>query len=323
MCVASKIVCIDNICAMVIVWRIRGQLNRTVLCCVVYHSCELKLTSVEFVNLQSTMSHCVTLTTSHCCTVTMSLCRTVSRCVTLSHCVIPCHIVSHWPHHTVALSPCHYIALYHTVSHCRTVSYHVTLCHTDHITVLHCHHVTMSHCVTLSHCVIPCHIVSHWPHHTVALSPCHYVTLYHIVSHCRTVSYHVALCHADHITLLHCHHVTMSHCITQCHNVALCHTMSHCVTPCHIVSHCGDAYCWVRQFRRAPSDAAGVQSVLGELLVAQLQRRRHRRPRPVCCRHGQWEVSWTGPGVGGTHLHFCCLPAFTCCTGNALTLLIG
>ena len=151
MCVASKIVCIDNICAMVIVWRKRGKLNRTVLCCVVYHSCELKLICVEFVNLQlpcHTVLHCLTtshclhcrhVTTSHCIT----LCHTVALCHTMSHCVTLYHI-----DHTT-LSHCHHVTMSHciTVSHCRTVSYHVTLYHTDHITLLHCHYVALYHTV--------------------------------------------------------------------------------------------------------------------------------------------------------------------------------
>jgi len=30
---------IDSICAVVLVWRIRGKIIRTALCCVVYDSC--------------------------------------------------------------------------------------------------------------------------------------------------------------------------------------------------------------------------------------------------------------------------------------------
>jgi len=53
------------------------------------------------------------------------------------------------------------------------------------------------------------------------------------------------------------------------------------------------------QFCRSSSDAARVQSVLGELFVAQLRSSCHWCSCALHCCHGQRKVPWKSPGLGG------------------------
>ena len=99
--------------------------------------------------------------------------------------------------------------------------------------------------------------------------------------------------------------------------------MTSCVCVCVCVDvllswHCMCLVLYCGQFCRSPGDVAGVQSVLGELFVAQLQCWCDWCSRSVYCWHGQWEVSWKGPSVGG---QFHCLHSFTSSVSGQLHCL--